>query len=529
MPFDRFTDRATGRRPAARRRPPSRRSPRATTGCCMTTEEGGAQAEGVPGQVRRRPRAQRLDRLAGGDAGLLPSATTTSSTRSRPASSTASPPSSPTSRKSPSATQEPGRCPSPTELKPPSSAELEADDRPAQDGARRRRRRSIGRGAGRLGEKPLTPIGRLDGPRSRPTATSTGGATLKIARRRRRSWSDGKSPATGRPTRSRSRPTGRASRPFGWKCSRRPRLPAQGPGPRRQRQLRPDRVQGRRRPSRAKPVDRSSDASADHSQDELPRRLGDRRQRRTPAGPSCRRRARPHEAVFELETPWPSAKRTSTASRSTFHSQLRQQHTLGQVPALGDRPTPTRPRSAAMPPPDRPRGPGDRRREADEAQRRPCSAYLPRRSPRARSRARRGRPGRPRSAARPSCAKRCPRRWSSQRRRRPRMTGPAPRQLARRVGRGRRAGACPSSSAGRDAGPDGQPARPGPLAGLARQPADRPGLRQPALEAGLRPGAGRRRSTTSARRGPGPPTPSCSTGWPSSSSTAAGTSRRCSS
>ena len=35
-----------------------------------------------------------------------------------------------------------------------------------------------------------------------------------------------------------------------------------------------------------------------------------------------------------------------------------------------------------------------------------------------------------------------------------------------------------------------RPARPGPLAGRARQPAGRPGVRQPALEAVLRPGAG---------------------------------------
>ena len=69
-PFDQFTDRAARRRPAAERDRSSRRSPRATTACLQTTEEGGAQAEGVHGQVRRRPRAQRLDRLARPDAGL---------------------------------------------------------------------------------------------------------------------------------------------------------------------------------------------------------------------------------------------------------------------------------------------------------------------------------------------------------------------------------------------------------------------------------------------------------------------------
>ena len=62
----------------------------------MTTEEGGAQAEGVHRQVRRRPGAERVDRLARRDAWAAPSATTTSSTRSRPATSTGSPPSSPT-------------------------------------------------------------------------------------------------------------------------------------------------------------------------------------------------------------------------------------------------------------------------------------------------------------------------------------------------------------------------------------------------------------------------------------------------
>ena len=37
----------------------------------MTTREGGAQAKEYHGQVRRRSRAQRLDRLAGRDDGLL--------------------------------------------------------------------------------------------------------------------------------------------------------------------------------------------------------------------------------------------------------------------------------------------------------------------------------------------------------------------------------------------------------------------------------------------------------------------------
>ena len=50
-------------------------------------------------------------------------------------------------------------------------------------------------------------------------------------------------------------------------------------------------------------------------------------------------------------------------------------------------------------------------------------------------------------------------------------------------------------------------ARPGELAGRAGQPADGPRVRQPAVEAVLRPGPGRSRSTTSARRASWPTHP----------------------
>ena len=72
-------------------------------------------------------------------------------------------------------------------------------------------------------------------------------------------------------------------------------------------------------------------------------------------------------------------------------------------------------------------------------------------------------------------------------------------------------------------GPRPDAARPGPLARLARQPAHRPRGREPALEAVLRRGAAQaarrpRRAGRAARR-----TRRCSTGWPASSWTAAGT------
>ena len=62
---------------------------------------GRGAGQGIHGQVRGRPRAQRVDGLAGQRRWAAPSATTTSSTRSRPANSTAWPRSSPTSRKRP--------------------------------------------------------------------------------------------------------------------------------------------------------------------------------------------------------------------------------------------------------------------------------------------------------------------------------------------------------------------------------------------------------------------------------------------
>ena len=85
-------------------------------------------------------------------------------------------------------------------------------------------------------------------------------------------------------------------------------------------------------------------------------------------------------------------------------------------------------------------------------------------------------------------------------------------------GRGRRARPCPHFLPQIETGrPARHAARPRALADLARQPAHRPRLRQPAVEAVLRPGPRRARSTTSARRASGRRTRSCSTGWPSSS------------
>ena len=62
--------------------------------------------------------------------------------------------------------------------------------------------------------------------------------------------------------------------------------------------------------------------------------------------------------------------------------------------------------------------------------------------------------------------------------------------------------------------PPGDAARPGALAGRARQPAGRPRVRQSALEAGLRPGTGHdaRRLRLAGRLADA--IPSCSTGWP---------------
>ena len=49
----------------------------------QTTHEGGVQAEGVPGEVRGRPRAERRRRCGWARRSAAPSATTTSSTRTR--------------------------------------------------------------------------------------------------------------------------------------------------------------------------------------------------------------------------------------------------------------------------------------------------------------------------------------------------------------------------------------------------------------------------------------------------------------
>ena len=69
----------------------------------MTTEEGGAQAEGVHGQVRGRPGAEHVERLARRDHGLRRVPRPQVRPVHAPATSTASPPSSPTSAKCPSA------------------------------------------------------------------------------------------------------------------------------------------------------------------------------------------------------------------------------------------------------------------------------------------------------------------------------------------------------------------------------------------------------------------------------------------
>ena len=75
--------RAARRRPAARTRPTSRRSRPATTGCCMTTEEGGAQPKEYPAKYAADRVRNASTVWLGATHGLLPSATTTSSTRSR--------------------------------------------------------------------------------------------------------------------------------------------------------------------------------------------------------------------------------------------------------------------------------------------------------------------------------------------------------------------------------------------------------------------------------------------------------------
>ena len=75
-------------------------------------------------------------------------------------------------------------------------------------------------------------------------------------------------------------------------------------------------------------------------------------------------------------------------------------------------------------------------------------------------------------------------------------------------------------------GPAGQPARPGALAGGPRRTRSWPGSPSTASGSSSSASGWSRRATTSARRASGPATPSCSTGWPPSSSPAAGTSRR---
>ena len=83
------------RRPAAGSR--QRRAHRLGLQPPAADDRGGRRsAEGVPRHLPLRPRAQRLGRVAGGDARAAPSATTTSSTPTARATSTPSPPSSPT-------------------------------------------------------------------------------------------------------------------------------------------------------------------------------------------------------------------------------------------------------------------------------------------------------------------------------------------------------------------------------------------------------------------------------------------------
>ena len=158
----------------------SRRSPPATTGCSMTTEEGGAQAEGVHRQVRGRPRPQRLDRLARPDARLRrvprPQVRPVSPRRT----STASPPSSPTSRRSPSAGSRRRRCPRPSR---PALAAPRRRIAPVAQDRSTRPTPELDAGAGEWesdeGAKPRRQVGtrRLDEPRradsSRRTPCST--------------------------------------------------------------------------------------------------------------------------------------------------------------------------------------------------------------------------------------------------------------------------------------------------------------------------------------------------------------------
>ena len=66
-PFDRFTARATRRRPAARRARSETRVGSAFNRLLLTTEEGGAQAEGLRGAHADRPRPRRRHGVAGPD------------------------------------------------------------------------------------------------------------------------------------------------------------------------------------------------------------------------------------------------------------------------------------------------------------------------------------------------------------------------------------------------------------------------------------------------------------------------------
>ena len=98
---------------------------------------------------------------------------------------------------------------------------------------------------------------------------------------------------------------------------------------------------------------------------------------------------------------------------------------------------------------------------------------------------------------------------------------PVPRRVrqAPRPGEGRH----PRRPAADARRPAAEPPGPGPVAAPPRAPADRPGDGQPVLAGGLRhrPGPDGRRLRPDAASSP--PTPSCSTGWPSSSATGAGT------